>query len=375
VRSDVIDNAAFGAMLLREDWVPAMDEALAIALEADAEAQAGRAYANAYTFFISQFRFPEGERYWRDGIAYCDDRDITTYATCLRGHRAVALLDLGRWDEAVPLAEGVLATEASPVNLLTSQVTLGLVLARRGLPGADDLLDAAVEAAEGVAEGEWVAFTRLARAERYWLDGEDDAALAEVDRVREVIGPLEPREDAQTAVWERRLRGTARPAFEPEEPWATWLSGEIEGAAARWDALGCGYHAALVLYDSDCDDHLREAIARFEVLGADAAVRRTRQRMKELGHRAVPSGARASTREHPLGLTRREDEVLVLLCEGLTNEVIAERLVLSIRTVDHHVSSVLAKLGVGSRGAAAAKARSLGLPPAATWAVGGPEPG
>ncbi|MFT3871883.1 MAG: helix-turn-helix transcriptional regulator [Nocardioides sp.] len=80
--------------------------------------------------------------------------------------------------------------------------------------------------------------------------------------------------------------------------------------------------------------------------------------MKDLGHRAVPSGARSSTRAHPFGLTPREDEILTLLCEGLTNEEIADRLVLSSRTVDHHVSAVLAKLGVGSRGAAAARARA-----------------
>jgi DNA-binding NarL/FixJ family response regulator len=137
-------------------------------------------------------------------------------------------------------------------------------------------------------------------------------------------------------------------------------------AAVHGERRGCEYDTALALYDSDCDDHLRDAISRFESLGADAAARRTRQRMKDLGHRAVPAGARASTRQHPLGLTRREDEVLLLLCEGLTNEEIAERLVLSSRTVDHHVSAVLAKLGVGSRGAAVAQARRRGLVPATT---------
>jgi DNA-binding NarL/FixJ family response regulator len=366
VRSDVINNSSFASFLLRQDWRPEMDQALQIALDAHAEAQAGRAYANAYTFFTAQYRFAEGERYWRDGIVYCDDRDISTYGTCLRGHRAVALLDLGRWDEAAALAERVLATEASPVNLLTSQVTLALVLARRGQPGALEVLDPGVAEADNLAEAEWIAVTRLARAEVRWLAGDDDGATADLAVVRAVITPMEYLLDAQLSVWEQRLVGTASLVAPPPGPWATELVGDHAAAAVHWERLGCQYYAALALYDSDCDEHLRDAISRFEALGADAAARRTRQKMKELGHRAVPTGARATTRQHPLGLTRREDEVLLLLCEGLTNEEIADRLVLSIRTVDHHVSAVLGKLGVGSRGAAAACARRLGLVAATT---------
>ncbi len=366
VLSDVLNYVAAGQFAQRRDWTRAMKEALRIALEAGAEAQAGRAYANIYTFYITQFRFAEGERFWRDGIAYCDERDITTYSTCMRGHRALALKDLGHWDEATALAERVLATEASPVNLLTSQTTLGLIRARRGEQGAFDVLDAAIEAAEGVDETEWVALTRLARAEARWLAGDDAGAREDLAAVRRRVTPLDYTEDAQLSVWEQRLLGEATPASPAPGPWATSLIGEHAAAAVHWERLGCEYDTALALYDSDCDDHLRDAISRFESLGADAAARRTRQRMKDLGHRAVPTGARASTRQHPLGLTRREDEVLLLLCEGLTNEEIADRLVLSSRTVDHHVSAVLAKLGVGSRGAAAAQARRRGLVPATT---------
>jgi DNA-binding CsgD family transcriptional regulator/tetratricopeptide (TPR) repeat protein len=366
VLSDVLNNVSFASYLRREDWVPTMREALRIALEAGAEGQAGRAYANAYTFFIDQFRFAEGERYWRDGIAYCDERDITTYSTCLRGHRAVALMDMGRWDDARAIAERVLATEASPVNLLTSQITLGLILARRGLPGALEVLDPGVLAADGVDEAEWIAATRLARAEAFWLLGEDDAALADLAVVRSRVTEMEFSFDGALAVWEQRLHLTPRPVSSPPEPWATWLTGDHAAAAARWDRLGCPHHAAMALLDSDCDDDLREALSRFEGLGADASVRRTRQRMKELGLRAVPSGVRATTREHPVGLTRREDEVLALLCDGLTNDEIAGRLVVSTRTVDHHVSAVLSKLGVSSRGAAVARARKLGLVGATT---------
>ena len=364
VRSDVLNNLAAGRFTLREEWTSPMKEALRLGLEIGGLAQVGRAYANAYTYFAAQHRFAEGERFWRDGIAYCDEHDVTTYSTCLRGHRAVALMDLGRWDEASALAERVLATEASPVNLLTSQITLGLIRARRGLPGAFELLDAGVLGADGVDEAEWIANTRLARAEAHWLAGDDTAAADDLARVRAVITPVEYHEDAQLTVWETRLSGGADPASPAPEPWATWIAGDHRAAAARWEDLGCGYHAAMALLDSDCDDDLREALTRFEALGADAAVRRTRRRMKDLGHRA-PTGARTTTRNHPAGLTRREDEVLALLCEGLTNDEIAERLVLSTRTVDHHVSAVLAKLGVATRGAAAAQARSLGLVPTA----------
>ena len=83
--------------------------------------------------------------------------------------------------------------------------------------------------------------------------------------------------------------------------------------------------------------------------------------MRQLGIRSIPAGPRTATRAHPLGLTRREREVLELICAGHSNAEIAATLVLSTRTVDHHVSAVLAKLGAPSRSAAAAHAARLGL--------------
>jgi DNA-binding NarL/FixJ family response regulator len=56
------------------------------------------------------------------------------------------------------------------------------------------------------------------------------------------------------------------------------------------------------------------------------------------------------------GLSRRELEVLRLLATGKTNRVIADELVLAVRTVDRHVSNIFAKVGVSSRSAATAYA-------------------
>ena len=76
---------------------------------------------------------------------------------------------------------------------------------------------------------------------------------------------------------------------------------------------------------------------------------------------SVPRGPITRTRANPAGLTDRQVEVLRLLAGGLTNAEIAERLVVSVRTVDHHVSAVLGRLGVGSRKEAAVRATELGL--------------
>ena len=96
----------------------------------------------------------------------------------------------------------------------------------------------------------------------------------------------------------------------------------------------------------------------FDQLGAVLLVERSEAKLRSVGAR-VPRGARASTRSNVGGLTDRELEVLDLLDEGLRNAEIAGRLHLSEKTVGHHVSSILTKLGVSSRLEAVRRARDL----------------
>jgi DNA-binding NarL/FixJ family response regulator len=103
-----------------------------------------------------------------------------------------------------------------------------------------------------------------------------------------------------------------------------------------------------------------EALAELQRLGAGPATVAVRQRLKALGV-AAPRGPRAATRANPQGLTPRELEVLRGLAAGSRNADIASELVLSRRTVDHHVSAILRKLGVDSRGGAVRAARESGL--------------
>ena len=83
------------------------------------------------------------------------------------------------------------------------------------------------------------------------------------------------------------------------------------------------------------------------------------QELQSLGLR-VPRGPRPSTRSNRAGLTGRQLEVLALLGEGLSNAEIADRLVVSPRTAEHHVAAVLQKLGAPTRRDAARHALEAG---------------
>ena len=106
---------------------------------------------------------------------------------------------------------------------------------------------------------------------------------------------------------------------------------------------------------------LRQALDELQALGARPAAAIVARRLRARGVRGVPRGPRPSTRQNPAGLTARELEVLALVAEGLRNAEIAERLVVSPKTIDHHVSAILRKLDVPTRGHAAAAAARLGL--------------
>jgi len=96
----------------------------------------------------------------------------------------------------------------------------------------------------------------------------------------------------------------------------------------------------------------------------DAVLKTARGRLvlRARGVRDLRRGPRPSTRQNPRGLTAREIEVLGPVAAGQTNRQIAYTLFISEKTASVHVTNILRKLGVTSRGEASAKALRLRLP-------------
>jgi DNA-binding NarL/FixJ family response regulator len=113
--------------------------------------------------------------------------------------------------------------------------------------------------------------------------------------------------------------------------------------------------------DSDDPDLKVRGIERLDLLGATATADRLRRDLREQGVEQVPQRPRASTRANPAGLTNRQLDVARLVARGFTNAEIAARLFISAKTADHHVSAVLAKLGMPNRRAVVVRAGELGL--------------
>jgi DNA-binding CsgD family transcriptional regulator len=189
-------------------------------------------------------------------------------------------------------------------------------------------------------------------AEAAWLRG-DHAAAVEAARtgLDEALRTKNDRLAGPLLVWLQRL-GADVPnidgSFLPAA--ALELAGDRAGSARVWEAQKVPYEQALALVFGDAGQ-TRMALRLFEQLGAQRAVSIARARLHALGERGgvLAPGPRRSTRQDPYGLTLCERKVTELVVQGLSNEAIARRLQRSERTVEHHVSAVLAKIGVKSR--------------------------
>jgi DNA-binding CsgD family transcriptional regulator/tetratricopeptide (TPR) repeat protein len=358
LEAHALNNVGTALMTVSETRGKAeLERSLSLARAAGAgyEEHVARALSNLSCMLVTKRRLNEADTFLAEGFAYTTEHDLGFWRLYLSGWRALSELHQGHLAEAARLASETLARPGlSLVQRVNPLSVLGRVRARRGEPEVWTPLDEALALAEQTGELQRLGPVSIARSEAAWLEGDDARARAEAEKC---LGSARARRDGwlfgELAVCLRRAGGRVQAPPWCAGPFRESIVGRAATARTSWQRLRCPYEAALALADGGTEEGLRQSFGELEQLGMHAVAARVARRLREAGVRAVPRGRRPSTRAHPAGLTMREAEILRLLGEGLRNADIGKKLFISAKTVDHHVSAILGKLGVNSRAAAA----------------------
>ncbi|MGP4057105.1 ATP-binding protein [Mycobacterium sp. 4D054] len=318
-------------------------------------------YTNLTYFDVEQRRLDAAAALLDTSIPLMVEHDLPICRMVQLGSRSRLHLLVGDWDDALADAQTVLGSPSAPLARTWPLLIRGLIALRRdGHDGGaiDDAWDLACRFGEVVR----MLPVASALAERMWLTGVSDARIPECQVLMD-DSSTEGLEwsRGELAMWLSRIGTPVSVTGRVAEPFRLLSAGRHDEAAEAFHRLAMPYDAALALVDSVEPAAARRGLDVLDRLGADAVAGKVRAGLRAAGAGTVPGPRRASTLSNPAGLTARQVEVLRLLGDGLTNAELAERLYLSIKTVDHHVSAILTKLQVAGRRDAVRRAREVGI--------------
>jgi ATP/maltotriose-dependent transcriptional regulator MalT len=380
---------------------------LSLALEHELTAEAAEVYQRLGTAHEIAGDYGGARDALGSAIGLCESGQAGALEQVCLSCMAYVLRELGDWDQTIELCEGLIVPGASPDDTLVADGVLGAVHLWRDRPGAArPLLERCLQTATRL---DVVSMQCDSAAALAWLAAEAGDAQRASELCHTVLDRWARSEDHHYAVWGLRWAashfartGALRDARACAESLSAIAAsaGYPDALAALADAL-----AAIALAEGDADaalqqlaralalhDELEIPFERAQILlHAGTALAQAGERESGLerlaeAHRLAQQlgaeplaagvaaavtatgasleealGSRAAARHSHAGLSRRELEVMRLVADGLTNRQIAEQLVLSTRTVDMHVRSILTKLRCRTRTEAAGRAAELGL--------------
>ncbi len=339
-----------------------LQKSLDIALKNSFHEHAARAYTNLESSGRTVKDYKFAKVILEAGIQYCEERDLDSWTLYLLADKALLNLEMGYWDEAYIVANNLINNEEwSPILKLGSLVVIATIKMRRGDPGVLPLLTEAREIAFKAKELQRIIPVMVALLEYEWITGKNfiekeaiDTTIAMVEQMGNVY------DNSEFAFWLLKARKQQIHLREFYEGYDMHNKALALKAANLWERSACPYERALALFEGGEADK-KMAVAIIHNLGADAVYEKMKNKMRTAGIKSIPRGIRESTRSNPANLTDRELNVLQLLKEGLLNKEIAERLFISPKTVEHHISAIYLKLDVNSRTRAVQEATRLGI--------------
>ena len=325
---------------------------------------ASTGYSQLAYLDVEQRRLRSAEHVLDESLPFTVERDIPICRHWQTAVRSRLRFLEGRWSAALEDADFVTGNEGMPLAHLWPNVVRALIRLRQGSDEDTSTLDDAWELATRLEEPARRLWVLAGLAERQWMTGVADERVSDLALPDLRAWAGEPGTEwavGELAVLLRRLDLLHEVPEGVAEPFRLSLTGRHEEAASWWRQAGEPFTEAMSWVDSDDPAHQARGVELLDKTGATATADRVRVELRQAGVAVVPPRPRESTRANPGGLTNRQLDVARLVARGFTNAEIAARLFISPKTADHHVSAVLAKLGMTNRRAVLVRADELGL--------------
>ncbi len=336
-----------------------LQQSLDLAIKHGLHDQVARVFVNGSAASVRNRMLPQAETFLVDGTRYAKQHDLDSVACNMLGGFAHVRMLQGRLIEAEVIAqEAIHLRNMPPQARLPAQTVLAAIDVVRDVEAHWQDICSLWSRVVTMGEPDYIVPVAMAMIEAEWLRGHHEASAALVEQAVEKCTGLSLWDRGELACWYQRVGrdpsalrlGALAPPCEAE------VSGDHASAAKQWAALGMSHHQALAMLNIDPADDplaLSQAIAIFDQMGATALSSYARKLARKLGVAGVKGiklGPHTAARGNRFGLTTKEQSVATLVAKGLSNQEIAAALSRSPRTVEHHVATVLEKLGAKRRG-------------------------
>jgi DNA-binding CsgD family transcriptional regulator len=283
----------------------------------------------------------------------------------LVGIQAQLRLEQGRLVEAEIIAAGVQNLENQTLLMkLPALIVLARARSRMAMVDADFLLQKALTDALATDENQYVIPARFGIIEHLWLIDDDQRAAEHIDALW-ILGPniLNTWQLGELVTWVSRMNIPISQSMQLAiknhgipAPYRHELQNDAQAAHTSWLSLDMPFNAAMTLLQSK-NKYRPSAFAKAFLALESMQAKAVLSKLKKVATREdfiehIPKSKRgpySKTRQHPAGLTSKEQSVIKLLAAGASNQDIASTLSRSQRTVENHVSSILSKLNVENR--------------------------
>lgn len=376
-----------------------LEDAVARSVDSRLEAEAARSYRMIGSCASVLVEYDRAEHWLSRGISYAETVELLNHRNYLTAHLAHVEWACGTWSSAQQTAERALVDgHGGTTTQITAQYVLGYLAMGRGeWTRATELLDEALQHAEAMGELQRISPALWGLAETALLRGDHDTAVALCDRgyaasdqVADAAylfpflltgtrarlarhdhdGAAQWLDQVEKALTRREIPGTL-PAIEHGRGLLQLAGGKhdaaratLHRAAEAWRGRRRFWEGSWAVLDEARAAMTSKRYAEGRALAAMAATAAQHAEATtllaaadELLHETP--GSRPAQPWHPL--TAREFSVARLVADGLTNRQIAERLVLSPKTVSAHIEHILSKLGAARRAEIAAWAARVGV--------------